>query len=103
MPLELIPGRLPEELREEVTEYGVELRAQLEKVYAVVRRRTGREMERQKNLYDKGKVNCKYSTGDKVWKRVNRGTREISKTTEEMEGTKNGCVKTHICHIQGVA
>ena len=46
--LELIAGRPPGELGEEVAEYGAELRARLEKVYTAVRERTGREMERQK-------------------------------------------------------
>ena len=36
MPLELIAGRPLGELGEEVTEYGAELRARLEKVYAAV-------------------------------------------------------------------
>ena len=36
-------------------------------MHQIVRERTGREMERQKKLYDRGKATDQYMLGTKVW------------------------------------
>ena len=69
-PVELLIGRPPGESTAEVTEYGSQLRERLEAVYKAVRAKSGREMERQKKLYDRRKVDNQFQPGDRVWMAV---------------------------------
>ena len=70
LPVDLIAGMLPGETTPTQTEYATELREHMEEVFREVRQRSGREMSRQKKLYDRGKVNTKYKPGDLVWEAV---------------------------------
>ena len=70
MPVDLIAGPPPGEESSEATEYGSHLREKLEKIFHLVRQKSGREMERQKKQYDRGKVNKQYQAGDLVWHAV---------------------------------
>ena len=72
MPVDVIAGLPPGEEGMEVTEYGAELRRTMEAVHELVRKKSGREMERQKKLYDRGKVTEQFSPGDRVWERTSR-------------------------------
>ena len=56
MPMDLVVGPPPDDGPKEVTENGAELREDLEKVYQMAREKTGRELERYKKLYDRGKT-----------------------------------------------
>ena len=70
LPVDLVAGAPPGEESSEVTEYGAQLRENMEKVFEAVRRKSGVEMSHQKKLYDRGKVDpkkCRYETGDLVW------------------------------------
>ena len=42
----------------------------MEAVFQMVRRKTGTEMDRQKKLYDRGKTDNSYHTGDLVWEAI---------------------------------
>ena len=70
LPVDLAMGIPPGDEPKEVTEYGVQLRDDMEQVFEVVRKRAGRAMERQKRYYDRRKVNPKeqtYARGAMVW------------------------------------
>ena len=47
----------------------------MEIVHQIVRQRTGREMERQKKLYDSGKVADQHPSGTKEWERTDQRTK----------------------------
>ena len=70
MPIDLVAGTPPGEEPSEITEYGIELRRRMTQIHQLVRARSGREMERQKKLYDRGKTTEKYDKGDRVWERT---------------------------------
>ena len=69
-PVDLIAGRPPGEESHEVTEYGADLRQRMEKVFQQVRKKTSKEMNRQKKLYDRGKVENHYQPGDMIWEAI---------------------------------
>ena len=75
MPVDLIAGQPPGEEAVEVTEYGQQLREDLTRIYDMVRRKTKKEMERQKRLYDRGKTAATYEPGDRVWQRLTTRTK----------------------------
>ena len=70
MPVDLIAGVPPGEEPAEATEYGQELRDRLTRLYQAVRLKTGKEMNRQKRLYDRGKTEDRFKAGDLVWQRT---------------------------------
>ena len=47
----------------------------MDTIHALVREKSGKEMERQKRLYDKGKVEDQFKIGDKVWQRTSQRTK----------------------------
>ena len=70
LPVDLVAGIPPGEEGQDVTEYGAQLREDMEKVFDYVRKKSGREMNRQKKLYDRRKFNPedkRYNTEDLVW------------------------------------
>ena len=72
MPVDLVAGQPPGEDPMENTEYGAKLRENLEKIHRMAREKSGREMSRQKKLYDRGKVEERYKRGDRVWEATSR-------------------------------
>ena len=70
LPVDLLVGSPPGEKEQEVTEYGAQLRINMEKVFQMVRKKTSREMDRQKRLYDRGKTDNSYKVGDLVWEAI---------------------------------
>ncbi|TKJ32064.1 MAG: hypothetical protein CEE38_23710, partial [Planctomycetes bacterium B3_Pla] len=90
MPLDLLAGQPPGEEPTETTEYGIELRERLTKVYEEVRRKIGREMSRQKKLYDRGKTGMVYQPGDRVWQRISQRTK--GKTPKLQRRWKGPCL-----------
>ena len=73
LPVDLVAGPPPGEESHEVTEYGAELRNRMEKAFEAVRRKAGTEMNRQKKLYDRKKVDpatARYKPGDAVWQAI---------------------------------
>ena len=66
MPIDIIYGN-PTPQPSTVPQYVANLRAQLETAYQRVRERMGRNLERQKELYDRKAHGDPYKPGDLVW------------------------------------
>lgn len=70
LPVDLVVGKTPDDVDIEVTEYGHDLRDKMEQVFEIVRKKSGREMHRQKRLYDRRKADPtvqRFMPGTMVW------------------------------------
>jgi hypothetical protein len=75
MPVDLLMGSPPGEEPTDVTEYGQQMRKQMEHIFQIVRIASGRAMNRQKKLYDRNKVDDRHTPGAKVWLAVKNRTK----------------------------